>query len=413
MRFDTKLLHSRAVRPGADGATLPAISQVSAFQFDTAEQHEAVFAHKAMGYAYTRVGNPTVAAFEQRVNELEGGGGAVACASGMAAITLALLNMLSAGDEIIADCGLYGGTIGLFEDFARWGITVRYVPEITPETVGPLINEHTRAIYGEVIGNPGLSVMDIRAASDLAHAHGLPLIVDSTTATPYLIRPIELGADIVVHSSSKYFNGSGNSISGVIVDSTHFRWDPDRYPALAPFWKYGPMAYLVRMRTDVGENIGGCLAPMNAYLNIVGMETLGLRMERICRNAEQLADALFRLQGIADVRYPGRKERPCYPVVQKQFGGRGGGILTFRAGSKERAFRILDALQYVTIASNIGDVRTLAIHPSSTIFVHNTEEQKRLAGVFEDTIRVSVGIENIEDLIEDFTQAAEKADESR
>lgn len=409
MKFNTKILHGRSVKPYADGATLPPVSQVSAFQFETAEQQEAVFTHKAMGYAYTRVGNPTPSAFEQRVNELEGGGGAVSCSSGMAAVALTLLNMLSSGDEIIAGCGLYGGTIGLFDDLKNWGITTRFVPELTPEQIEPLINEHTRVIYGEVIGNPGLSVMDIRAAAETAHAHGLPLVVDSTTATPYLVRPIELGADIVLHSSSKYINGGGNSISGVIIDSTRFRWDAEKYPALAPFLKFGPMAYLVRLRTDIGENLGSCLAPLNAYMNIVGMETLGIRMERICSNAAALAGALQELPGISEVRYPGLRSHPCYETVASQFGGKGGGILTFRAGSRERAFRILNALQCAVIASNIGDVRTLAIHPSSTIFIHNTGEQKRAAGVFEDTVRVSVGIEDAEDLIEDFTQAVEKA----
>ena len=411
MKFDTKLLHGQAVKSYADGATLPPVSQVSAFQFDTAEQQKAVFTHKAMGYAYTRVGNPTVAAFEQRINELEGGGGAAACSSGMAAVALAMLNMLSSGDEIIAGCGLYGGTIGLFDDLKNWGITTRFVQKLTPEEIEPLINEHTRVIYSEVIGNPGLSVMDIRAAAETAHAHGIPLVVDSTTATPYMVRPIELGADIVIHSSSKYINGSGNSISGVIVDSTRFRWTKERYPALAPFLKYGPMAYLVRLRTDIGENMGSCLAPLNAYMNIVGMETLGIRMERICSNAQKLAEALQKLPGITDVCYPGLRSHPCYETAVGQFGGKGGGILTFRAGSEVRAFRILDALQCVVIASNIGDVRTLAIHPHSTIFIHNTAEQTRSAGVFEDTIRVSVGIEDAEDLIEDFTQAVKKADE--
>ncbi|MCH4006980.1 MAG: PLP-dependent transferase [Eubacterium sp.] len=411
MEFDTKLLHGKSVKPYADGATLPPVSQVSAFQFESAEKHAAVFSHKAMGYAYTRVGNPTVSAFEQRINELEGGGGAAACSSGMAAVALALLNMLSSGDEIVACSGLYGGTIGLFDDFKNFGITTRFVKELTPENIEPLINEKTRAVYGEVIGNPGLGVMDIQAVAETAHAHGLPLVVDNTTATPFLVQPISLGADIVVHSSSKYINGGGNSISGVIVDSTYFRWDEKRYPALAPFKRYGPMAYLVRIRTDLGENLGACLSPANAYMNIVGMETLGLRMERICSNAQKLAEALQELPGISRVCYPGLKDHPCKSLTEKQFRGKGGGILTFRAGSKEKVFRILDALKCVVIASNIGDLRTLAIHPSSTIFIHNTKEQKEAAGVFEDTVRVSVGIENPEDLIEDFTQAVKQADQ--
>lgn len=407
MKFNTALLHGKSVKKYAHGATIPEISQVTAFQYDTAEEQEKVFQHKAAGFAYSRVGNPTVAAFEQRMRELEGGNAAIACSSGMSAITLALMNMLCAGDEIIAGNGLYGGSIDLFEDLTKLGITTRYVPQVTPEYIEPLINEHTRLIYGEVIGNPGLNVMDVKEVASFAHSKGLPLMVDSTTATPYLIHPISLGADFVVHSSSKYINGGGNSISGVIIDAATFNWDFDKFRALDGYRKFGPLAYTIRLRTDIWENMGACLSPFNAFMNTIGLDTLGLRMQKICDNADYLAHALLKMDGVSSVNYLTLENNPFYDLAQKQFGGKGGGILTFRAGSKERAYHILNSLQYVTRASNLGDVRTLAIHPASTLYIRSTKEQMAKAGVYDDTIRVSVGIEDPEDLAEDFRQAIE------
>ena len=404
MRFNTQLLHGKAVRSYADGATLPQIAQVSAFQYSSAEEQAKVFAHKAAGFAYSRVANPTVAAFEQRINEIEGGNAAIACSSGMFAITLSLLNMLCTGDEIIAGCGIYGGSIDLFEDLTKFGITTRYVPHMSVEEIEPLITEKTRVIFGEVIGNPALDIMDIRAVADMAHSHGIPLIVDATTATPYLVSPIEFGADVVVHSTTKYINGSGSSIGGVIIDSARFKWDFDKFGALDGYRKYGNYAYTIRLRTDIWENMGGCMAPMTAFNNVIGLETLGLRMERICRSAERLAKAIEEIPCIS-VNYPTLEKSPYHELVKSQLNGMGGGILTFRVGSKERAFRILNNLQYAIRATSLGDVRTLVIHPASTIFFRSTEQQRQDAGVFDDTIRVSVGIEDPEDLIEDFTRA--------
>lgn len=405
MNFNTALLHGKSIKKYAHGATIPEISQVTAFQYDTAEEQANVFQHKAAGFAYSRVGNPTVAAFEQRIRELEGGNAAIACSSGMSAITLALLNMLCAGDEIIAGNGLYGGSIDLFEDLTKFGIKTTYISDVTPEQIEPLINEHTRLVYGEVIGNPGLHVMDIKKVADFVHSRGLPLMVDSTTATPYLVHPIGLGADFVIHSSSKYINGGGNSISGVIIDAASFPWDFDKFKALDGYRKFGPLAYTIRLRTDIWENMGACLSPFNAFMNTVGLDTLGLRMQKICENADELAHALRNMEGISDVNYPTLEDNPYHELVQKQFHGKGGGILTFRAGSKERAYRILNSLQYVIRASNIGDVRTLAIHPASTLYIRSTKEQMEGAGVYDDTIRISVGIEDVEDLEEDFRQA--------
>ena len=404
MKFNTRLLHGKAVKRYAEGATVPPIAQVTAFSFPTAEEQANVFQHKAAGFAYSRVGNPTVAAFEQRLNELEGGNACIACSSGMSAITLALLNMLCAGDEIIAGCGLYGGSIDLFEDLTKFGIKTRFVRHMTVEEIEPLVNERTRVIFGELIGNPGLEIMDVPKVAEYAHHIGVPLIVDSTTATPYIAKPLELGADIVVHSASKYINGGGNSVSGAIIDGAKFKWDFDKFEALSGYRKFGILAYTIRLRTDIWENMGSCLSPMNAYLNIIGLETLGLRMERICQNAETLARALDEIPGIS-VNYPTLPGNPYRELAERELQGLGGGILTFRAGSKEKAYRVLDSLQYVTRATSIGDFRSLAIHPASTLYIRSTPEMREAAGVFDDTIRVSVGIEDVEDLIDDFRQA--------
>ncbi len=388
----------------SDGATLPPIAQSNAYQYEDFETLERVFAHKAMGYAYTRIGNPSVAALEQRINELEDGIGAVAVSSGMAAITQTLLAITVPGDEIIAASGLYGGTIDLFGDLEKLGIHTRFVQSMEPDELEPLITCRTRCIFGEVVANPSLRVMDIAAVAETAHAHGVPLIVDSTTATPYLVNPIALGADIVIHSASKYISGSGDAISGIIVDGGKFPWDFGRFAALRGFERYGKLAFITRLRTDLHENLGGCLAPMNAFLAVLGLETLGLRMERICHNAAALARALAEA-GI----------EACHPTLsapelcRRQLRGLGGGILTFRAGSREKALSVLNRLEYAAIASNIGDVRTLVIYPASTIFRKNTEEQRRAAGVYDDTVRVSVGIEDTDDLIGDFLRALDAA----
>lgn len=411
MEFTTKLLHGKAVKPYEHGATLPSVAQVSAFQYDSAEEVEAVFHHRAAGFAYSRVANPTAAAFEQRINELEGGSAAVSCSSGMFAVTLSLLNILCSGDEIIAGAGLYGGTIDLFEDLEKFGITTRYVKHLTEEEMEPLFNEHTRVVFGELIGNPSLEIMDVTLAAEIAHKHGVPLIVDATTATPYLCTPLQIGADVVIHSTTKYINGSGDAVSGVIVDGASFQWDFDKFNALDGYRKFGRLAYTVRLRTDIWENMGGCIAPAHAFLNLVGLETLGLRMERICRNAQALAEALEKLPGISDVNYPGLQNHPSYKLCQSELKGEGGGIVTFRAGSKQRAFQILNSLKYCVRATSLGDVRTLVIHPASTLYIRSTPEMKEASRVYDDTIRVSVGIEDPGDLIEDFTEAITKLQE--
>lgn len=405
MDFNTRVLHGRSTENYAFNATLPPIAQVTAFGYKSAEEQEKVFHHKAFGFAYTRIGNPTVSAFENRIAELEGAPSAVATSSGMSAVVMSMLNVLQSGDEIVAAAGLYGGTLDLFKDLEKFGIHTHFAKRLTPEYIEPLLNEHTRIVFGEVISNPGLFVLDIPKLSEYVHGKGLPLIVDATTATPYLISPLSLGADIVVHSSSKYINGGGNSISGIIVDGAKFNWDPERYPAMKDFEKYGRMAYSIRLRTDTWENFGTCVSPFNAYMNIVGLETLGLRMERICYNARQLARSLSEIDGIYDVNHPTLETSEAHELAETELHGYGGGILTLRAGSREKAFHILNHLKYCTIASNIGDIRTLVIHPWSTLYMHSSPEEAADAGVYDDTIRVSVGIEDPADLADDFAQA--------
>lgn len=406
MRFHTALLHGNMQSEGRTGATVTPIYQSSAFEHESAEKLEKIFHNQAAGFAYTRIDNPTVEAFEQRITRLEGGISTVACASGMAAIFNAVMNVMRSGDELVASSSLYGGTIDLFRDLESYGIITRYVTEVTPETLAAQITDRTKLIFAETIGNPKLNVLDIKAIADFAHEKGIPFLVDNTVATPYLCRPLELGADIVIESSSKYINGSGNSISGLIIDGGKFKWDAEKYPDMKPYLKMGPFAYTAKLRNALFRDTGACLAPMNAFLNSIGLETLGLRMERACYNAKRLAEWM-RQSGLVDaVSYPGLTDNPFYELATSQFEGKGyGAMVTVRVGSKERAFQVINSLKYPLKVSNIGDSKTLVIHPDSTLFCHSNEEEKRAAGVYPDMIRISVGFEDIEDLVEDFEQA--------
>lgn len=408
MRFNTSLIHGGVKRDDKNGATHVPIYQVSAFEHTSAEELEKIFGNKAAGYTYTRLGNPTVQAFEARITALEGGIASIACASGMAALTNAFLNILRSGDEIVTSASLYGGSIDLFRDFEAFGIKTVYVENNNWDAFEAAIDEHTRLIFAETIGNPRLDVTDIRKLSELAHAHGLPLIIDNTAATAYLMRPIEFGADIVVNSSSKYINGSSNAISGILTDGGKFRWDFEKYPGLKEYAKFGPLAYTAKLRNGFFRNTGACLSPQNAFLNQIGLETLGLRMQRECDNAAALAQWLRTSYPEITVNYPGLEESPWHTIAREQFSGCYGAIFTLRTGSKESAFRLIDSLKLPYKLSNIGDTRTLVIHPASTISLHSTQKQRENAGVFDDLIRVSVGIEDIEDLKEDFEQAIRK-----
>lgn len=405
MRFNTALLHAGYGPEEKTGATMIPVYQSSSFAQKTAEDLEDLFKGSRYGHIYTRISNPTIEAFEKRITCLEGGITAIACSSGMAAIALAIMNIVKCGDEIISGSGIFGGTYSLFNNFKDFGITARYASDNDIASFESCINKKTRLIFIETIGNPKLDVPDIKNLSLLAHRHGIPLLVDNTVTTPYLVRPMELGADIVMHSTSKYINGSGNSIGGIIIDSGRFHWEIEKYPTLGEFKKYGPFMYMAKLRKGLFKDLGACISPFNSFLNNIGLETLGLRMEKTCENALRLAEYLRTNKRVISINYPGLEENEYYKVANKQFKGRFGGILTIRLGSKDNAFNLINNLKYAANLANIGDVRTIVTHPSSTIFAGNSVQEKERAGVYEDMIRVSLGIENIEDLIDDFDQA--------
>lgn len=409
MRFNTALLHGDFRGDKNTGATQTPIYQSSAFEHASAETLEKIFNNMAPGFSYSRISNPTIEAFEKRMTALEGGVASVACSSGMAAITNAFTNILQSGDEIVCSASLYGGSIDLFRDLESFGIKTHYVNNNDVEQFRAATNENTKLYFAETIGNPRLDVTDIRLIADEAHRAGVPFIVDNTVATAYLIKPIEYGADIVVNSTSKYVNGNSNSISGVITDSGNFKWDIVKYPGMKDFKKYGPYAYTAKLRNGIYRNTGACLSPQNAFYNILGIETLGIRMERVCSNAMILAKYLNDNYDNLSVNYPGLENNEFYDIAKKELNNGYGGIITIRTGSKEKAFKFINALQIPLNVSNIGDTKTLVIHPSSTISAHSTEEEKKIAGVYDDLVRISVGIEDVQDLIEDFTQALEAA----
>jgi O-acetylhomoserine (thiol)-lyase len=405
MKFNTALLHGNFNGDTATGATLAPIYQSSAFGQDSAEKIEKIFHNQAPGFAYSRISNPTVAAFENRITYLEEGIGSIATSSGMAAITAAFLNILRTGDEVVSSSSVFGGTLDLFRDLENFGIKVKFIDSITKENLDATVNENTKAVFAETIGNPKLDVTDIAEAAKLIHSFNLPFILDNTSATTYLVKGISLGADIIINSSSKYINGSSNSISGIITDSGNYQWTEEKYPSMKEYLKFGKFAFLAKLKNDTFRNIGCCLSPMNAYFNTLGLETLSLRMERHSSNALKLAEYFENKDGVVSVNYPMLKSSPHYETAKKQLGGKGGGIFTIRLGSKERAFAFINQLKYAINITNIGDTKTLVIHPASTIYAHSTKEEMEMAGVYDDLIRVSVGIEDIDDLIEDFESA--------
>ena len=375
MKFNTLLLHGAYQGDKDTGATWTPIYQSSAFAQNSAEDLAGI---------YTRINNPTIDAFEKRVTAIEGGIASVACASGMAALFNAFSNILRSGDEIVSSASLYGGSIDLFRDLEAFGIKTHYVENNNLEAFQAATNEHTRLYFAETLGNPCLDVTDIRPLADLAHKNGLPLIIDNTVTTAYLVQPISLGADIVVNSSSKYINGNSNSISGVLTDSGKFKWNTVKYPGMTDYVKFGPFAYTAKLRNGLFRNTD---------------------------NALKLATFLQEKYPQMTVNYPGLASSRWHEIAKRQFNGHYGGMVTVRTGSKEKAFAIINGLRVPLNVSNIGDTKTLVIHPESTISVHSTEEEKRAAGVFDDLIRISVGIEDIDDLIDDFEQAIQKSDE--
>ncbi|GAB1386327.1 aminotransferase class I/II-fold pyridoxal phosphate-dependent enzyme [Melaminivora sp.] len=424
MRIETLAVHAGySPDPTTKSVAVP-IYQTVAYAFDSAQHGADLFDLKVPGNIYTRIMNPTNDVLEKRIAALEGGIGAVAVASGMAAITYAIQAIAEAGDNIVSASTLYGGTYNLFaHTFPQQGITVRFADPRDPASFAKLIDERTKAVFCESIGNPLGNVTDIRALADVAHAHGVPLIVDNTVASPYLLRPFEHGADIVVHALTKYLNGHGNSIGGAVVDSGKFPWaehkarfkrlnEPDvSYHGVVYTEALGAAAYIGRVRVVPLRNMGAALSPHNAFLTLLGIETLALRMDRICANTLAIAQALQQHPKVEWVRYAGLPDHPDHAIVQKQSGGRASGILSFSlktaAGEDARAAgaRFLDALQLFLRLVNIGDAKSLATHPASTTHRQLDAEELARAGVTEGMVRLSIGIEHLDDLLADLQQA--------
>jgi len=403
LKFDSLLIHGGS-EPGPAGATSVPIVQSSSFAYETAEGLEDVFRGRAIGSVYTRIGNPTTEALERRLALLEGGGTAIATASGMAAITTAVLTILCAGDEILSSSSLFGGTFSLFRDtLSNYGITTRFVDPLDLEGFRNAVNERTRLLFVETIGNPKLDVPDVPALARIAHEAGIPIMVDSTVSTPYLASGAELEADILAYSTSKYINGTGTTIGGAIIDRGVFDWNSPKFPHFENFYKkYRAFAFTARARKLVHKDVGACAAPFNSYLLTEGIQTLALRMERHCSSALLLAEFLKAHPKVAWVSYPGLEDSPQHEVATRLYGGRYGGLLTFGTGDKPSAFKVINGVKLAKNLANIGDAKTLVIHPASTICADYNIEEKTLMGVTEDLIRVSVGIEDVQDIIEDF-----------
>jgi len=419
MRLETIAVHGGQLPDPTTKAVAVPIYQTVAYAFDDTQHGADLFDLKVAGNIYTRIMNPTNAVLEQRLAELEGGIGALAVASGMAAISYAIQTITETGDNIVSASTLYGGTYNLFaHTFPQLGIEVRFADYRQPNAFEPLIDARTKAIYCESIGNPLGNITDIAALAAIAHKHGIPLIVDNTVPSPALCRPFELGADIVVHSLTKYCGGHGNSIGGAIVDSGKFPWaqhkarfkrlnEPDvSYHGVVYTDALGPAAYIGRARVVPLRNMGAALAPMNAFLILQGVETLALRMDRICDNTLKIAGFLKKHPKVGWVNYAGLPDHPDHALVKKTMGGRASGIVSFGVqGGRDGGARFQDALKLFTRLVNIGDARSLACHPASTTHRQLGPDELAKAGVSVDMVRLSVGIEHIDDLLADLEQA--------
>ena len=399
------------------GATSMPVVQSTAFEYGSAEEIEQVFRQRKFGYLYSRISNPTVSILEERLTSLENGLGTLVTSSGMSAITVALLTVLKQGDEFVSGNSLFGGTYSLFTDvFSRFGIRVVFVETTNLDDYKKAITEKTKLVFLETIGNPKMDVPDMQAISKIAHAFEVPVFLDNTVATPHLWKAKDFGVDVIIHSVSKWLNGNGNAIGGSVTDAGSFTFSENKYPDFALFnKKFGKLAFLAKMRKETFVNMGVCLGPHNAFLQLLGLETFPIRMEKHCSNALALAKLLAASPKVKQVRYPGLETSQHHAVAKKQFsnykaaGANFGGMLCFELISKEAAFRFINALKFCKKLANIGDVRTLVLHPSSTIYCEMSQEQKMLMGVSEGLVRISVGLENIETLQEDFLQALKKS----
>ncbi|MBT9516566.1 MAG: aminotransferase class I/II-fold pyridoxal phosphate-dependent enzyme [Methyloversatilis discipulorum] len=419
MRFDTLAIHAGYSPDPTTKAVAVPIYQTTSYAFDDTQHGADLFDLKVKGNIYTRIMNPTSDVLEQRVAALEGGIAALALASGQAAITYAIMTIAEAGDNIVATSALYGGTYNLFaHTLPQYGIEVRFVDAADPAAAGAKIDARTKAVFCESIGNPLGNVVDFAAFAKVAHEGGVPLIVDNTVPSPYLTRPIEHGADIVVHSLTKYMGGHGTSIGGIIVDGGRFPWaehktrfrrlnEPEvSYHGVIYTEALGPAAYIGRARTVPLRNMGAAISPFNSFLIMQGLETLALRMDRHCENATAVARHLSSHPKVEWVNYAGLPDHPSHGLVQRYFGGKASGLLTFGVkGGREAGARFQDALKLITRLVNIGDAKSLACHPASTTHRQLSPDELKRAGVSEDMVRLSIGIEHIDDIIDDLDQA--------
>lgn len=415
--FDTLALHAGQQPDPTTGSRAVPIYQTTSYVFRDTEHAANLFALKEFGNIYTRIMNPTQDVFEQRIAALEGGVGALATASGQAAITYSIINIAGSGDEIVSAASLYGGTYNLFSTtLPKLGITVKFVDPADPENFRKAITPKTKALYAETIGNPKIDILDIEAVAKIAHENGLPLIIDNTFATPYLCRPIEYGADIVVHSCTKFIGGHGTSIGGIIVDSGKFDWTNGKFPGLTepdPSYhgvKYvealGPLAYIIKARVQLLRDIGACISPFNAFLLLQGVETLSLRVERHTSNALKVAKFLQNNPNVTWVNYPGLEGNSQNEKAKKYLPKGAGAIFTFGIkGGLEAGKKFIDSLKLFSLLANVGDAKSLVIHPASTTHQQLTPEQQISTGVTEDMVRLSIGIEDVEDIIADLDQA--------
>jgi len=416
--FDTLQLHAgQTVDSDSKSRAVP-IYQTTSYLFDNAQHAQDLFALKEMGNIYTRIMNPTTDVFEKRVAALEGGVGALAVASGSAAITYSLLNIMKAGDELVSASTLYGGTYNLFSSTLKtFGINTTFVNPDDPENFRNAINENTKAIFIESLGNPGINVVDIEAVAKIAHENKIPLIVDNTFGTPYLINPFNFGADIIVHSATKFIGGHGTSIGGVIVDSGKFDWagsgkfpvmtEPDpSYHGVSYAKDLGELAYILKARVVLLRDTGACISPFNSFLLLQGLETLSLRVERHVSNTEKIVKFLENHPAVTYVSYPGLKSSKYYEMGQKYFPKGAGSIFAFGVkGGIEGAKKFIDKLEIFSLLANVADAKSLVIHPATTTHSQLSEEAMVKAGVTPDQIRLSVGIEDVNDLIYDLDQA--------
>ena len=420
---ETILLHGGYDPETGFGAQAVPIVQSTSFRFKNSDHAASLFGLEEFGNIYTRIMNPTTDALEKRITEFEGGSGALAFASGMAAISASILTLAKSGDEIISSSSLYGGTHDLFKHtLIKFGINVHFVQINELEKIRSLINDRTKAIYTESIGNPSLNISDLETLSEIAHINGIPLIVDNT-ASPYILHPFEHGADIIVYSATKFIGGHGNSIGGILIDSGRFDWSNSRFPIISDpdpefhdldfiehFKGFGNIAYILKARLTILRDIGGAISPFNSFLLLQGLETLHLRMKEHCKNALKVAEFLKSDPNVEWVNYPGLENDANSELAEKYFKEGAGAIVGFGIkGGIESGKKFIDSLKVIAHLANIGDARTLAIHPASTTHQRLSAEEQFEAGVTEDFIRLSVGIENISDIIGDLKQAINAA----